>query len=541
MLPRLRLPPSPAALALIAAAFILPGLTGHDLWKTHDAVGLGIVHGMATSGELLVPRVAGGLWMFDPPLYHWVATGLGRALGLILEFHAAARLASGLLVALALVFVYRAARDWEPEAEKRPSTAAAALLLVLGAVGLMVHAHEALPELAGLACLSGALAALPHASRCPVLAGAAFGAALGLAALASSWIAPLALAAAVLAARFACPAWRTPAISAFLLVSLPLALLIGASWPLALAMRAPEAFSEWRALAFPGYLRPGNGVRFYLVTGSWFTWPAWPLALWTAWYWRRQWREPRLFAPAAAVLAMFVLHAVWGATEDVDLLLFLAPLALLAAPAIFMMRRGAVGALDWFGVLAFGFFTLALWFFYFVLMTGLPAPVARNLERIAPGYQPQFSILAVLLALALAGAWLYLIFFTERHPTRSLARWAGGIVLLWGTAAMLMMPWVDYQKAYRSVALQLKAGIPPGAGCVAQKALGVSQAAALDYHAGIRARVFDPLRPDACRLLIVQGTPEEEIDDPPSARWRKLAEVARPGDRIERYRLYEQR
>jgi 4-amino-4-deoxy-L-arabinose transferase-like glycosyltransferase len=541
MLPRLRLPPSPVALALIAAAFILPGLTGHDLWKTHDAVGLGVVHGMAASGELLVPRVAGSLWLFDPPLYHWTAAAFGGALRALLEFHQAARLASGLFVALAFFFILRAARAWEPEQDRRPSIAAAAMLLVLGAVGLMFHAHEALPELAGLAALCAALAVLPHAPRRPALAGLGFGAALGLAALASSWIAPLALALAALAARFACPAWRAPALSKFLAIALPLAALVAASWPLALSMRAPEAFAEWRALAFPGYLRPGNGLRFYLVTGSWFTWPAWPLALWTAWYLRRQWREPRLFVPGAAVLAMLVLFSVWGNTEDVDLILFLAPLALLAAPAIFIMRRGAVGALDWFGVLAFGFFTLAVWFFWFVLMTGLPAPVARNLERIAPGYVPQFSILAVLLALALACAWLYLIFFTERAATRSLSRWAGGIVLLWGTTAVLMMPWVDYQKGYRSVALQLREKLPPGAGCVAQKGLGVSQAAALDYHAGIRASVFVPLKPDACRLLIVQGTAQEEIDDPPSARWRQLAEVGRPGDRIERYRLYQQR
>ena len=517
MLPRLRLPPTPAALALIAAAFILPDLAEHDPWKTHDAVGLGVVHGMASTGELLVPRVAGALWMFDPPLYYWVAVALGGAFQILLQFHAAARLASGVFVALAFFFVWRAARDWEPEAERRASTAAAAMLLVLGSVGLMVHAHEALPELAGLAALAAALATLPHATRRPALAGVAFGAALGLATLASGWIPALAFAIGVVAARFACPAWRTRAASVFLLVALPLALAIAASWPVALALRAPEAFAEWRALATRRMPR-GQGLRFYLVTGSWFLWPAWPLALWSAWYLRPQWRGPRHLIPATTTLAMLLGYSVWGSTEDVDLILLLPTLALFAAHAVFMIRRGAVGALDWFGVLAFGFFSLAVWFFYVVLMLGLPAPVARNLERIAPGYVPQFSFVAVLVALALACGWLYLIFFTERAPTRSLARWAGGIVLLWGTAALLMMPWVDYQKAYRAVALELKAKIPPDTACIAQKALGVSQAAALDYHAGIRTRPFEPLKPDACRVLLVQGTPEEEIDDPPTSR-----------------------
>ena len=538
MLPRLKLPPSPVALVLIAAAFILPGLTGHDPWKTHDAVGLGIVHGMSVTGELLVPRIAGTPWLFDPPLYHWIAVAFGAALRSLLEFHAAARLASGVLVAAAFYFTWRTARDWEPEGEKRPSTAAAAMLLVLGAVGLMVHAHEAVPELAGLAAIAGALAALPHAPRRPVPAALAFGVALGLAALSSGWIAPLALAIAAIAGRFACPAWRVRPVSLFLLVALPLAILIAASWPFVLAQRAPEAFSEWRALTLPVYMRPVEGLRFYLVTGSWFTWPAWPLALLAAWFLRWRWREPRLFLPGAAVLVMLAGFSLWGSTEDVDLIMVLPPLALVAAPAIFLIRRGAVGALDSFGVLAFGFFSLALWFFYLVLMLDLPAPVARNLERIAPGYVPHFSILAVLVALALAVAWVYLIFFTECAPTRSLTRWAAGIVLFWGTAAMLLMPWVDYQRTYRSVALELRAKIPAGSGCIAQKGLRVSQASALDYHAGIRGQVFDPLRPDACRLLLVQGVAEEDIDDPPSARWRKLAEVGRPGDRVERYRLY---
>src|SRR5438477_7809767 len=65
MPPRITLPPSRAALAVIAALFILPGLAGHDLWKTQDAIGLGIVHGMAVSGDFIVPRIAGNRWLYD--------------------------------------------------------------------------------------------------------------------------------------------------------------------------------------------------------------------------------------------------------------------------------------------------------------------------------------------------------------------------------------------------------------------------------------------------------------------------------------------
>jgi 4-amino-4-deoxy-L-arabinose transferase-like glycosyltransferase len=521
----------------MALAFALPGLTGHDLWKTHDAIGLGIVHDMATSGSPLVPRIAGMPWLFDPPLYHWLALGFGSVFRFAIEFHAAARLASGVLVLAAFWLIYHAARHWTKPDEDPRVHGAAAMLLLLGSIGLIVHAHEALPELAALCAMCGALAALPHARRRPLPAGALFGAALGSAALSAVWLAPFSLLVAVIAAHAACPEWRSRSSLVFVPVSLLAAFFIAASWPLALAWRAPEAYQLWRALAWQPLGDPLANLRYFLVTGSWFAWPAWPLALWAAWSLRRRWNEPRLFVPAVTSVLIVLLVSYWGPAQDVHLIPLVAPLALLAYQGALSLRRGAAGALDWFGVLAFGFVGCLLWFCWFAMMTGLPPRFANNFVRAAPGFVLEFRALAVLFALALAAAWLYLVFFTTRSPMRSLLRWAAGIVLLWGTFTMLFMPWADYQKSYRSVALQLRSRIPVGAGCLAQKSLGVSQAAALDYHAGIRARPFDIVRPDACPLVLVQGSPRHEFDGP-GAGWVKLADVGRPGDRHERYRLY---
>jgi hypothetical protein len=174
------------------------------------------------------------------------------------------------------------------------------------------------------------------------------------------------------------------------------------------------------------------------------------------------------------------------------------------------------------------------------MLTGVPGPVARNFARIAPGFVMALRPLALAFAVLLAAGWLYLVFFTASSPLRSVARWAGGIVLLWGTFAALWMPWVDYQKSYRPVALALKARMPPGTHCLAERFLGISQSAALDYHGGIRAQPFDVLQPAACPLVLVQGSPKEEFAPSASGtmRWIKLADVGRPGDRAERYRLY---
>jgi 4-amino-4-deoxy-L-arabinose transferase-like glycosyltransferase len=537
MLPRLTLPPKPGTLALIALAFALPGLAGHDLWKTHDAIGLGIVHDMATSGAPLVPRVAGAPWLFDPPLYHWLAVAFGKILQWLVEFHSAARLASGALVLAAFWLIYVAARDWAAPDEDRRTSAAAAMLVLLGSIGLMVHAHEAVPELASLTAMCGALAALPHATRRPMPAGALFGAALGFAALSAMWLAPAALLAAAIVAHVACPEWRTRSAFVFLGMSLLVAALVSSSWPLALYWRDPEAFALWRVLAWQPLGDLAANLRYFLVTGSWFAWPAWPLALWAAWSLRRRWREPRLFVPALASLLTLALAVYWGPAQDVHLIPALPPLALVAYQGTLVLRRGAAGALDWFGVLGFGFFGALLWFCWFAMLTGLPPRFAANFVRAAPGFAPEFKLLYVAFALALALGWLTLVFHTTRSPMRSLLRWAAGIVLIWGTFATLLMPWADYQKSYRSVALQLRSKIAAGSGCIAQKSLGVSQAAALDYHAGIRARPYDLVRPNACPLLLVQGNPLHEFDGP-GAGWVKLADVGRPGDKGERYRLY---
>jgi 4-amino-4-deoxy-L-arabinose transferase-like glycosyltransferase len=76
-LPRLQLPPTPALIAVLALAFALPGLAGHDPWKSHDALGIGVIWQMALSGDAIVPRIGALAWLADPPLYHWFGAALG--------------------------------------------------------------------------------------------------------------------------------------------------------------------------------------------------------------------------------------------------------------------------------------------------------------------------------------------------------------------------------------------------------------------------------------------------------------------------------
>lgn len=547
MIPRLALPPSHAVLVILALAFIVPGLAGHDPWKTYDVVAIEIAHQMRATGDWLLPRVAGEPWPEDPPFYHWLALAFGSALGWAMPFHNAARLASGLCMLAAFWFLYLAARHAAHGAEAPPQDAlgaskarysaravgASATLLLAGSTGLIVHAHEAAPDLATLAATCAALLFLSRAARRPLAAGLAFGAAAAVAFLSTGLAAPAVLLAAALAAHLACDELRSRRAWRFLVPALALPLLAAAGWALVLKLRAPELAPAWWAAAFEGRGAFVPALRYYLVTASWYAWPAWPLALWAAWSLRAQWRSTRVFVPLAAALAALPAIAWGGQTQDINATLLLAPLALLGALGVGGLRRGAANALDWFGVMTFGFFAALVWLGYVAMMTGLPPKIANNFAKTAPGFLPQFEWLPFLAAAALTLAWLYCALFTAPSPTRGVLRWAAGVALLWGSFAMLWMPWADYQKSYQGVALQLKSRLPAAPGCISGSGFGLPQRAALSYHAGIRT-----VAPrDECRYFLVQGQARHELDAP-RGRWEKLADVGRPGDKSERYRLY---
>lgn len=541
----LQLPSSGAALAALALAFVLPGLMGHDPWKSHDALSIGVAWEMARSGDPIVPRIADLAWLADPPLYHWFAAAFGKALSALtgalgwpLPFHAAARLASGAFMLVAVWFLRVAARDWSLGEERSALTGTGAPLLLLGSVGLMVHAHEAIPELASLAALCGALSVLPYAARRPLASGALFGAALGFAFLAATWIAPAALLLAVAIAHAACPEWRTRAALPFFAAALAVAAAVAVSWPLALYLRSPELFSAWWSISMGPAGGLGANSRYLVAAAGWFAWPAWPLALWAAWALRRRWSDPRVLVPGAATVLLLAGLVVWGPPQTVNLVPLLAPLCLLASQGIPTLRRGAAAALDWFGVVTFAFFAGLVWLGYVAMMTGTPPRVAANFVRLAPGFAPQFELLPFVFAVLLTAGWICIVFVTTPSPLRSVLRWAAGMVFLWGTFAMLWMPWADHQRSYRQVAAELRAKIPEGTPCVAALDVGVPQRAALHYHAGIRTRPFEPLDPRACPLVIVQAHPSQTLGPPGAVR---LADVGRPGDRAERLRLYRLR
>lgn len=300
--------------------------------------------------------------------------------------------------------------------------------------------------------------------RRPLKAGLGFGAALGIAFLSTGPVVPAVLGSVAILAHAVCDEWRTAKAPRFLSAAAAVFAILALSWPLALWLRAPELAQAWWHEATQPRGGFGDNLRYYLSIASWFAWPAWPVAAWSAWTLRREWRAPRVFVPLAAALLGLPAIAWLGPQQDINVIVLLAPLALLGAHGVARLRRGAANALDWFGVTTFSFFAGLIWLGYVAMMTGVPPKIANNFAKTSPGYLPQFELVHFAVAPALTAGWLTLAFFSAPSPTRGVTRWAAGAALLWGTFGTLWMPWADHIKSYRGVALQLKSALPEAAG-----------------------------------------------------------------------------
>ena len=141
-------------LLLLCAAWLLPGLIGHAPWKGGDGEHFVQLWLLLQSGD--APQAVSA----TPPLYYWVAMATAWLTSPILALADGARLASGLFVALALLFVARAAR-----ALYGAEAGWAAALILLGCMGLLVRGHElnaATAQFAAAAMMLYGIASLPQ-------------------------------------------------------------------------------------------------------------------------------------------------------------------------------------------------------------------------------------------------------------------------------------------------------------------------------------------------------------------------------------------
>ena len=96
--------------------------------------------------------------------------------------------------------------------------------------------------------------------------------------------------------------------------------------------------------------------------------------------------------------------------------------------------------------------------------------------------------------------------------------------------------WLLTGRSYRNIMIELRRALSANANCVAGSNLGDAQRAMLDYYIRLTTKRMENREGADCQLLIVQGVASKE--SPVSVLCTKIWEGNRPGDKVERLRLY---
>jgi 4-amino-4-deoxy-L-arabinose transferase-like glycosyltransferase len=506
---------------LLCVAWLLPGLVGHAPWKGGDG------EHFVRLWQLLQSGAGSKIVLVAPPLYYWVATATAWLTSPILALPDGARLASGLFIALALFFIARTAR-----ALYGSEAGWASVLTLLGCMGLLVRGHElnaATAQFAAAAIMLHGLARLPR----DIKGGWALGVGAALMLLAGGTAEAVAFLLLALALPWLLEDYRTPVARRALLWGMGLALVASAAW---LAYLTSLAIPITRTLNLQRWLGEAT-LRpfFYLGMLGWYAWPAWPLAVWALYLGRRKWRTPGIVMPAGALLVLLVLYAFdTDPGEDRGLILLL-PFALLGAAGLFALRRGAANALLWFGVMLFGFLALVLWVYWSAHDLGAPARLAARLVRLGMTRVGELRPWALVLGLVFTLAWIVFLNRVRRSPLRPMLVWTAGVTFVWTLLMALFLAPLDNRLSYASVGEVLAARVP-AADCIQTTHVRTQLRLLLAYHSGRQLAPADA----SCKWLLV-GTRTRGIEPQVSPKWVKQWEGARPGDRSDRFHLYERR
>ena len=512
----------------LCIAYVIAGFIGREPWKSADITAFGVMWGMAqdhvewlwptvmnspVENHALLPYWIGALAIEFLPIHPEIAARLPFAVGLGATFYltwfATFRMA---LSTNAQPVVFAFGGEAQPIDYAR-AMADGALLALMACLGLAQLSHEITPDAIRLLCMAmllhGAATLFNTTARPSRLYGTATWI-TGLVLLGLSGGAQLALifsllmpcAHAVSSSKMENVGHTEPSHTAW------------AAW--ATGGVASLALTLW----VPAQARLSGGVDLinpdlWLTFGQlllWFTWPVWPLAIWTVWRWRRQLRDSHLMVPLIFV-AILTLVSVLDGASDRRLLGALPALAMLAAFALPTLKRSVAAFIDWFSVLFFSTCSITIWVLWIAMITGVPERPAANISRLAPGFKAEFVAISFFIALMTTVVWLLVVRWrVSRHQPaiwKSLVLPATGGTLCWVLLMTLWLPLLDFGRSYGPISRRIAQMIPDKS-CTNAWGLTQAQMAGLSYHGGLTLIQMPGKK--QCQTMIVSNASVSKLE-----------------------------
>jgi 4-amino-4-deoxy-L-arabinose transferase-like glycosyltransferase len=518
-------------LLVLCTVWLCMGLVGHAPWKPFESQSVSVIKTMLDTGNILTPNSASNNHITNPPLYYLSAAALAKTLSPILPVHDAARIASGLWMAITLLMVGMTGRELWGKGFGRQTT-----FVFIGSLGLALSAHTLMPAVSSLTGIATSFYALSLAKRRPYRASALLAAGIGVSFLSTGFL-PLII---ILSTCIALPSffsfWRNKSYASVVSLALVFASPFLLGWPVLCYYFYPLEFNHW--LLFSLSQLKNSNHWYFLRTLLWYAWPALPLAAWGLWRFRSQLlNKPRF----QLIITFFVV--AWGIIgfgndNEVFALPLLIPLTAMAGGSIESLKRGTASALNWFGLTLFGIMSSLIWLGWLAMLTGNPAKIKVRMIFLSGLQKLNFSMLAFVVAVAVSLIWLLAILRSQHSNRSGATNWAIGMTCVWTLLMTLWLPMIDSARSYENMFASLKHALPTKFACITSTHLGIAQRDLLHYYLNLKTQSFETEQRLDCDLYLIQDEKGRDKTEP-GPDWKLIWSGKRVSERKENFRLFQ--
>jgi len=478
----------------LSAIWIFTGLIGHAPWIPAESQTISMIMDILQNNTIIAPLAASQTSINNPPLYPYIAAAIGKFFSTILSVHDAARLSNALWISLTLFVIGMSTRElWGPGFGRQAG------LIFIASIGLIFNIHTIRPEIASLLGFALSMYGFALYNRRPFRASMVLGFGASIIFLSNGIIPLLSIYIATLGLLFI-KSWRNKRYYIFCLISAVITSIIIGPWVFILFQYNPDLFFLWiNRVSFS----QGPEFFYYLKNILWFSWPALPLVI-VALYsnYKKIKLEKRLHLPIIFSISILITICLDNKLDQINLMPILIPFSIIGVGGIDLLKRSSASALNWFGILIFGFIGILIWLGWFTMMTGFPSRLYDRIFYLSGNYLGELNIISFLVALIVTLLWVISVFNLKITNRSSVSNWALGITMVWVNAIMLCSPFLDNRKSYSGVFLDAKKHLAQNSSCLHIYNFSENHINLLHYYTGIKG-IDSNDRDTSCRMIML--------------------------------------